>query len=157
MVARSVGTSAPAPRILPALTDENRDFWSGGAHGALLIQWCHACQRWQHPPHSSCHACSGPVNARKVSGLGTVFTYTENFQPYHPDVPPPYIIAIVELAEQSDLRIPTNIINCDHDAVRCGLEVRVLFERHHEIFVPVFEPTGPDASRRASDDTTGRA
>jgi uncharacterized protein len=50
------------------------------------------------------------------------------------------VIAIVELDEQSDLRLPTNIVRCDPDALECGLPVRVLFERNGKVFVPVFEP-----------------
>ena len=75
-----------------------------------------------------------------VSGEGTVYTFTVNHQPFHPDVPPPYVIAIVELAEQADLRVPTNIVNCPIDGVRVGMPVRVVFEEHGEVFVPLFEP-----------------
>jgi hypothetical protein len=72
-----------------------------------------------------------------------VFTWTLNMQQFHPDIAPPNLIAIVELAEQSDLRIPTNIVGCDPGRVRCGLPVRVLFEHHGEIYYPLFEPDGP--------------
>lgn len=75
-----------------------------------------------------------------MSGRGTVFTFTVNHQAFRPEVPPPYVIAIVELAEQADLRIPTNLVACDPDRLTCGMPVRVCFERHGEIFVPLFEP-----------------
>jgi len=130
------------PRMLPALTDLNRAFWTGGATGRLLIGRCGACGRWVHPPVASCPGCAGAIVAEPVSGRGTVFTWTLNMQQFHPDIPPPNLIAIVELAEQSDLRIPTNLVGCDADRVRCGLPVRVLFEHHGEIYYPVFEPDG---------------
>jgi uncharacterized OB-fold protein len=76
-----------------------------------------------------------------VSGRGTIFTFTENFQQFHPDVPPPYVIAIVVLDEQDDLRLPTNIVDCDPAALECGAPVRVVFEQQGEIFVPLFTPT----------------
>ena len=63
-----------------------------------------------------------------------------NHQQFHPQVPPPYVIAIVELDEQADLRIPTNLVGCDPDRVACGMRVRVRFERHGEIWFPLFEP-----------------
>lgn len=129
-----------APRILPPLTPENRAFWTGGAQGELRILRCEACRRWAHPPVSACPACSGPLEPEAVSGRGKVFTFTVNYQGFHPKVPPPYVIAIVELAEQADLRIPTNIVNCELDRVACGMPVRVLFEQHGEVFVPLFEP-----------------
>jgi len=75
-----------------------------------------------------------------VSGNGTVFTFTVNLQPFHPEVPPPYVVAIVELDDQSDVRLPTNIVNCDPETLQCGTAVRVLFERYDQVFVPVFEP-----------------
>ena len=131
---------ADAPRILPELTELDRAYWTGGAHGELLIQRCAACARWMHPPVERCPQCAGPLTFEPVSGRGTIFTFTENFQQYHPDVPPPYVVAIVVLDEQDDLRLPTNIVNCDAAALECGQPVTVLFERHGDVFVPVFEP-----------------
>jgi uncharacterized OB-fold protein len=75
-----------------------------------------------------------------VSGLGTVFTFTVNMHQFHPDVPPPNLIAIVELVEQADLRVPSNIVRCDAEDLRVGLPVQVLFERHGQIYYPIFEP-----------------
>jgi uncharacterized protein len=79
-----------------------------------------------------------------VSGRGTVFTYTVNYQPFNPEVPVPYVIAIVELEEQADLRIASNIVDCEPDSVYVGLPVEVRFERQDAdgatVFVPVFAP-----------------
>jgi len=61
------------------------------------------------------------------------------------EVDPPNLIAIVQLDEQDDLRIMTNIVGCDPGAVRCGLPVQVLFERHDEVFYPLFAPDGGEA------------
>jgi uncharacterized OB-fold protein len=80
------------------------------------------------------------LRAEPVSGDGTVFAFTENFQQFHPDVPPPYLIAIVELVEQADLRLPTNLVRCASEEVRFGMPVQVVFEPNGELFVPVFEP-----------------
>ena len=130
-----------APRLLPPLTDANRAFWTGGARGELLIQRCTGCGRWAHPPtEESCSACGGELRAEPVSGTGTIFTFTENHQQFHPDVAPPYVIAIVVLDEQDDLRLPTNIVNADPAALEIGQPVRVRFEVDGEVYVPVFEP-----------------
>ncbi|MHB8463987.1 MAG: Zn-ribbon domain-containing OB-fold protein [Acidimicrobiales bacterium] len=135
-----MSTDVVAPRILPELTDLNRPFWTGGRDGQLLIQRCASCGRWQHPPAESCTACGGPLAPQPVSGKGEIFTFTVNWHQYHPQVPPPYPIAVVELIEQADLRLPTNIVGCEHDELRCGLAVHVVFEQHGEHFVPLFEP-----------------
>ncbi|MGP0032657.1 MAG: Zn-ribbon domain-containing OB-fold protein [Acidimicrobiales bacterium] len=129
-----------APRILPPLTDLNRPFWTGGAKGELLVQRCTRCRRWTHPPAAQCSSCGGAPVVEPVRGTGTIFTFTVNHQPFHPDVPPPYVVAIVVLDEQDDLRIPTNIVHCDPSTLECGLPVCVVFEPHGEIFVPLFEP-----------------
>ena len=128
------------PRLLPTLDDVNRPFWTGGARGELLISRCRACRTWVHPPAERCPLCADVLVPEAATGNGTVYTFTVNYQPYHPDVPPPYVIAVVELDEQVGLRLPTNIVGCDPDDVECGLPVRVAFEERGEIFVPVFVP-----------------
>ena len=138
------------PRILPPLDPTNRPFWTGGSQGSLLIERCEQCRQWQHPPTGTCGACGGAAAPERVSGKGTVFTFTVNHQQYHPDVPPPYVIAVVELVEQADLRLPTNLVDCDPDEVRIGAPVRVRFEEHGEVFVPVFAPDrDPDPGEAA--------
>jgi uncharacterized OB-fold protein len=131
-------------RMLPTLNDHNRAFWTGGADGQLMIPWCEKCGLWVSPPAADCPDCGGVLVARPVSGRGTVFTYTVNYQPFNPAVPVPYAIAIVLLDEQADLRIATNIVDCEPDSVYVGLPVEVRFERHDvdggAVFMPVFAP-----------------
>ena len=129
--------------MLPALDGVNRAFWTGGHQGRLLIERCVTCERWQHPPTGRCDACTGPVVADAVQGRGTVFTFTVNEHQFHPDVPPPYVIAIVELDEQADLRVVANLTGCDPAEVRVGQQVEVRFEDHGEHSVPVFTPDAP--------------
>ena len=135
-----------ATRLLPTLTPENRAFWTGGANGELLIQRCTDCRRWVHPPTDRCPSCEGAVQAEPVSGRGTVFTYTVNAYQFHPDVaPPPNTIVIVQLDEQADLRIATNLVNYEDAELRIDQPVQVLFERQGEIFYPLFEPVRSSA------------
>ena len=80
------------------------------------------------------------LEPRPVSGRGTIFTFTVNSHTFHPEVPAPYVVALVELEEQSDLRLPTNIVNCQHDDVHIGASVRVVFQEcTGGITVPFFE------------------
>ena len=134
----------PPPRMLPPITEVDRAFWSGGADGQLLIQRCKACRRWAHPPVSACPSCGDAVTPEPVSGQGTVFTFTVNHHAYHPAVPVPYVIALVELDEQAGLRLATNLVNCDPEQARVGMRVRVLFEQHDGAFVPLFEPAADE-------------
>jgi uncharacterized protein len=102
---------------------------SGGPTSQLLIEHCEACARWVHPAAGQCRDCGGSLTPRPVSGAGTVFTYTVNHHPYNPEIPTPYVIALVELAEQSGLRVAANIVGCEPDSVACGMSVRLRPER----------------------------
>jgi uncharacterized protein len=99
------------------------------------------------PPGPDCPDCGGELVAEPVSGRGQVFTYTVNHHPFDPTIPLPYVIAIVALEEQDDLRITTNIVDCELDSVHIGLPVEVRFERHDldpdASDVPVFAPIRP--------------
>lgn len=128
-------------RMAPAVTDLNRSFWTGGADGKLMIQRCSGCGRWVHPPVDRCPACGADaLRPEPVSGRGTVFTFTVNRHPFNPAVPLPYVIALVELEEQADLRVTTNIVNCPADDVTVGMPVQVLFEEQDGLYIPLFEP-----------------
>ena len=37
-------------------------------------------------------------------------------------------------------RLMTNIVNCPAEEVAIGMQVKVLFEEHEDVFIPVFEP-----------------
>lgn len=111
-----------------------------------MIHRCDRCALWVSPPAADCPQCGGALEPRPVSGKGKVFTYTVNHQPFNPTVPVPYVIAIVELDEQPELRIATNIVDCAPEAVYVGQNVEVRFEPHgadgDTAFVPVFVPSG---------------
>lgn len=127
-------------RSLPWLRDETRDFWTGGASGELLIPWCDSCERWVLPLAATCPTCDAGLESRPVSGRATVFTFTINHQPFNPEIPVPYPVAVVTLDEQDDLRLVTNLVGVEADAISIGMPVQVLFERHGDIHVPLFEP-----------------
>lgn len=129
-------------RTLPAITDVNRGYWTGGQSGQLRIERCRACRRYQHPPEGACATCGDGVELVEVSGRGSVFTFTINSQAFHPDVPTPYVIALVELEEQAGLTVPTNIVGIDPTDVAIGMPVRVRFEENGDAWVPLFEPDG---------------
>ena len=69
-----------------------------------------------------------------------------NHHPWLPGVPLPYVIGLVEVVEQPGLRLTTDLVNCEPEDVRIGLEVRVVFEHHEDpngdVWLPLFEPVG---------------
>jgi uncharacterized OB-fold protein len=126
---------------VPVVRRTDAAFWRGGGTGALLITRCQACRTWLHPPTPACRHClSTAVEPEPVSGRGRVRTFTVNHQPWFPALPPPYVIAIVELDEQPGLQFLTRLVGCSPDDVHTGLRVRVSFEPHGDVFLPLFTP-----------------
>lgn len=130
-------------RPLPELTPWTEWFWTSGSDGTLRIQGCDDCGALVHPPVPICPACrSTSASPTAVSGLATVVGYTVNRHLWHPDLAPPYVIAVVALAEDPSVRLTTNITGCGPDEVGVGDEVRVRFEQHEDVWLPLFERTG---------------
>jgi uncharacterized OB-fold protein len=73
-----------------------------------------------------------------VSGRGFVHSFTVNYQQWVPDTYP-YVIAIVELDEQSGLRLTSNIVGCPFDEVHVGMRVEVTFESVEDVWLPLFQ------------------
>ncbi len=135
---------------LPALEPESERFWRACRAGRLEITRCRACRWYVHPPRPVCPRCQArEVSWEAVSGRATVVSYTVNHQRWMPGMEVPYTIGLVELVEQADLRLTTNLVGCAPDAVEIGMPVRVTFrEVSDEIALPLFEPD-LEASRPA--------
>jgi uncharacterized OB-fold protein len=132
-------------RILPRITNRNEHFWQGGREGELRFQRCRACGYFLHPPAVLCPKChSKDIGIEAVSGRAELLTYSVNYQAWMPGLEPPFALAIVRCVEQDDLRLTTNLVNCDIDAIEIGMPVQVLFEPHveEEVWIPLFEPIG---------------
>ena len=135
-------------RILPALDEANRHFWTCGANGVLHLLHCESCDNWIHPPAPRCRRClSDRVAPLPVSGDGTVYSFSVNHHRWAPDHNGDlYVVAIVELPEQPGLRLTTNIVGVAPDQVQIGMSVVVDFEHEHEdgddadLWIPVFRP-----------------
>lgn len=140
----SAANSSEAPfRILPEITDRNRHFWQGGRDGELRFQRCRGCGYYLHPPAVVCPKCfSKDIGVETVSGRAEVLAFTVNHQQWMPGLEAPFVLAIVGLPEQDDLRLTTNVVHCAPDDVTIGMPVQVVFEPHaeEEVWIPLFEP-----------------
>lgn len=126
---------------LPALGESSEFFWSAGAGGELQVRWCPACARHLHPAVEVCPACHrSDLPPTTVSGEATVVAFTVNEHQWHPAHPPPYVVAIVALAEDPSVRLTTTIVGCPPGDVRVGLAVQARFDRREDVWVPVFAP-----------------
>jgi uncharacterized OB-fold protein len=126
-------------RVLPALDDANRFFWTSGEDGRLRFLRCQSCGYFLHPPLPRCPQCgSTELVPEAVSGRGEVFSFTVNHQSWDGSTEP-YVIAVVALPEQDGLRLTTNVVGCPADDVRIGMPVRVAFEQRDTVWFPLFE------------------
>ena len=127
-------------RVLPALDDSNRFFWTSGEDGQLRFLRCQGCGYFLHPPLPRCPECgSRDIAPEAVSGRGEVFSVTVNHQSWDGSTEP-YAIAVVAFPEQVGLRLTTNVVGCAPDDVHIGMPVQVAFEQRDDIWFPLFAP-----------------
>jgi uncharacterized protein len=131
----------PQPRrTLPLLDAATAFFWTAGASGRLLIQSCSVCDRYQHPPLPLCPTCHSETMApAPVSGRGKVKTFTINHQAWSADIEVPFVFAAIELEEQPELYVLSNVI-APVDLVHAGMPVSVVFEQQGDVWLPLFRP-----------------
>jgi len=128
-------------RPMPQPTLASAEFWRSGADGVLRISRCGDCGRFFHPPMPVCPSCrGGAVSLAPTSGKAVVVGFSVNHQTWLPSFPPPYVVAVVALAEDDRARLTTNIVGCEPDEVHVGMRVRVRFEQQDDVYFPLFEP-----------------
>ncbi len=134
-------------RILPRVTDRNRFFWTGGEVGELRFLRCTECSTYVHPPAPFCPACEGRELApHAVSGDATLATFTVNHQAWMPGPELPYVVGIVEIDDAPGVRLMTNVVGIEPDAVAIGMPLHVTFEHHPDdkgdVWIPLFTARG---------------
>ena len=132
-------------RPLPApLTPEARPYWDGLKEGKLMVPRCNACGKPFFYPRVACpHCFADALDWVQASGRGTLYSYTvvHNNAPSAFVADVPYVVAVVELEE--GVRMASNLVDCDHAALRCDMPVEVTFERLDDEFtLPKFRPRG---------------
>jgi len=140
---------SPTGRKLPQPTLASAAFWGSGADRTLRIARCSDCGKWAHPPPPICSRCgSRSIKMAPTSGKAQILGFTINEQQWLPSMPPPYVVAVVALEEDTSVRLTTNVVNSDPSVLSIGDPVRVTFEQGAEdIWIPLFEPD-PEASDR---------
>ncbi|MGH3390538.1 MAG: OB-fold domain-containing protein, partial [Actinomadura sp.] len=150
---RTGGPSGGKYPLRPTVGQDTRFFWDGVERGELRIQKCGGCGALRHPPGPMCPSCHSVERDHIVaSGRGEVHSYVVHHHPPVPGRTPPYVVALVELAE--GVRIVGNVIGCPPEDVRIGLPVELVFERmDDELTLPQWCP----AERELLHDHAGRA
>jgi len=114
---------AVPPQPVPDL--DTKGFWEATAAGHLAICRCKECRLWMQPPLERCRLCGEETGFERVSGDGTICSFTVI---RHPAVPGyledlPYVVAMVELVEQKGLLLPSRLLDAEPGETRIGLPV----------------------------------
>ena len=127
---------------LPGINELTRPYWDATKKHELYLQKCQQCGNYRYPPGESCPSCmSDKLEWVKVSGRGTVYTWTVFHQVYHPSFAEeaPYTVVAVELDEGP--RMVTTLTDCEDEDIHIGMPVEVVFDDvTEEITLPRFRP-----------------
>jgi uncharacterized OB-fold protein len=134
-------TTDSLQRPVPVPTRLSEPFWRGCAEGRLCYQQCADCGGSVFKPQDFCpHCLSSRLTWQTGSGNGVVYSFSVVWRPQTPAFEVPYVVAIVELRE--GYHMMSNIVNCDVNAVHCGMPVSVTFSPvSDDVALPFFEPS----------------
>jgi acetyl-CoA acetyltransferase/uncharacterized OB-fold protein len=131
---------------------ETEDFWTGGREGRLRIKRSPECSRLWHPSQTVCSdGHHTELESFDATGRGVVIGFTVNVQQWIPDPAPPYVVAIVALDDDPRVRLITNVVDAEPEAVHVGLRVSVTFEQHNDVWLPMFAPASDPGVEPAAD------
>lgn len=135
--------------LRPAITPESEAFWAGCREGVLRVQRCSSCDTSVHPPRPICPHCRtrtlAPVD---LDPAGVIESFTVSATSFRPDLPTPYVLAVVQLAAAPEVRLTTRLVDADPAAVAIGQRVRFEFEVvDDELSVPVARVVLDDAGQ----------
>jgi uncharacterized OB-fold protein len=129
---------------MPAPDPLTKFFWDGLKEHKLMILRCQSCGHYIHWPRPVCRFClSTDLAPAQVSGKATLYSWTIAVQPFHPFFVDkvPYVIATVELVEQKNLKMVSNLIDCPEEKIRAGMPLQVVFKEVAPGFtLPLFRP-----------------
>ena len=115
--------------IPPAVTEETAGFWAAAREGRLIAERCASCGAESFPPRGICRSCrSRETESVSISGPGSVYSYTVNYQRWLPELEVPYAIVLVEFADHPGVRVAGRLRGCPASDVEIGMTVSVGFE-----------------------------
>ncbi|MEX2540682.1 MAG: Zn-ribbon domain-containing OB-fold protein [Trueperaceae bacterium] len=127
----------------PQPTQLAQPFWDALLEQRILIQRCNSCGNLIHNPKIRCPNCHGAdLGWANCPTSGRIYSYTVVHRPLNDAFADnvPYVIGLVELDEVK-VRLMTNIVNCDEEALEIGERVNAVFPKVADDFtVFAFEP-----------------
>ncbi len=123
----------------PKVNADTELFLEGCKNQKLLFQQCEKCKKVIWPYSYACPDClSVNFQTVKSNGIGSIYAFTILNVSFHKSFKDkiPYVVAIVELFEGP--KILTNIVETPFEFIKCGAEVKVLWEKAGDTFIHKF-------------------
>jgi uncharacterized OB-fold protein len=113
----------PAPRA----GREAAPHWKAAAEGVLRLPFCSLTGKAFWPPSGACEAADGSVEWRACEGGGVVESFSVVRRAVQPEWKDggPYVVAMIAL--DAEVRMLSNVVECDPDEVTIGARVAVAF------------------------------
>ena len=129
-------------RPLPTFPEPDTEpYWEATRNHELRYQVCDDCGVVIFYPRRHCtHCLSGSLCWRTSKGEGTLYTFSVVRRSGHPFFKEraPYVVAWVDLDE--GFRMLSNIVVHDPAALQIGQRLRVEWEDHDSLALPLFQP-----------------
>lgn len=124
---------------LGAADPTTEPFWQACAEGRLTVQRCTACGSHQFYPRPFCLSCEATaLEWVETGGRGTIYSLTTVRIPVTRQLPPPYLLALVDLDEG-----PRLLTNIEAGSASIGDRVEVAWRQREGLPpLPVFAPAG---------------
>jgi len=107
-------------------SSEFEPFWRSLQDGRLSFPRCEHCGRFHWYPKTACPFCgSSLLNWTPISGEGDLYSWTVVRHAFTDDYRSkiPYVVALVEFDEAPGIRLVSNLIVNDVDAIEFGMRV----------------------------------
>lgn len=131
-------------RPQPQPDPDSAGFWAATAEGLLKLRRCKACRLWHHPPLERCRRCGEATAWEPVSGNATLYSFIVVHRSAIAgfDDLLPYVIGLVELAEQPGLRLSSRLVDIKPEEAKVGMPLKAVIVDHPggSYRVPVFAP-----------------
>ena len=130
---------------LPDVDDkEGAPFWEGTCQGEIRFPKCRSCNQFHWYPCVLCPFCHSPdIEWQALTSQARLFSWTCVRRDLGPlfAIRGPHIIGLVEFDEAPDLRLVTNLVDCQPEEVYVGMPLEAVFQRVNDnVTLPLFKP-----------------
>jgi uncharacterized protein len=103
-------------------------YWDAAREHRLLFARCTGCSKFNFPAVPFCGVClTQSIDWVESSGLATLYSFTIVRHGVTPDLlgSLPYVIAVVDINDSPGVRMLTNVVDCDLEALQIGDALKV--------------------------------